>query len=282
MLFLKTHFTRQPEYAGGHMKTLSSFGIAAALGLALSQTLLQGQAAAQEAGWTGNANFLLGAKALDKDEWEPAEEQAEFGAEVDFRRRDWPVSIAVDLLGAAGEGRVYTSFGEAKFESETSELSVGVRKVWDASPRVRPYIGGGLMLAKATARVSLLGLTLEDSDNGTGYWLGGGIYWTLSGSFNIGMEFRSSSAKAKLFDQEIKAGGGHFGLLLGYHWGGRAGGGEAGKPAAPENGPRPEPSYDGHESEKLDLERQKLEVERQKLQLEKEKFELEKRRSGQD
>ncbi len=264
------------------MRTLTSFLAAASLGILLSQTLLPGRAAALEAGWTGNANFLLGAKALDKDEWEPADEQAEFGAEVDFRKRDWPVSLAIDLLGAVGEGRVYTYLGEAKFESETSELSVGVRKVWDGSPHVRPYIGGGIALAKATARVSLSGFTLEDSDNGTGYWLGGGVYWTLSESFNIGLELRSSSVKTDLFGQEVKAGGGHFGLLLGYHWGGSAESGEAYKPAAPEPGPRQEPSYDGHESEKLDLERQKLEVERQKLQLEKERFELEKRRSGQD
>lgn len=263
------------------MKKSLSFWIAASLALSLSAAL-RGPAAAQETGWTGNANFLLGAKALDKDEWEPAEEQAEFGAEVDFRGRDWPVNIAVDFLGAAGEGKVYTSLGEAKFESETSELSVGVRKVWDGSPHVRPYIGGGLTLAKATARISLLGLTLEDSANGTGYWLGGGIYWTLSGSFNIGMEFRSSSAKAKLFGQDVKAGGGHFGLLLGYHWGGSAGTGETYKPAAPERGQRRETYYDGHENEKLDLERQKLEVEKQKLQLEREKFEREKLGSGRD
>ena len=259
------------------MRTLTSFLAAASLGILLSQALLPGRSAAQETGWTGNANFLLGAKALEKTEWEPAEEQAEFGAEADFRKRDWPVSLAIDLLGAAGEGRVYTSLGEAKFESETSEFSLGIRKVWDGAPHVRPYIGAGITLAKATARLSLAGITLEDSDNGTGYWLGGGVYWTLSESFNIGLELRSSSAKANLFGQEVKAGGGHFGLLLGYHWG-PAKSGEAPKPPAAAAGP----AYDGYESEKLDLEKQKLEVERRKLELEKEKFELEKRRSRQD
>lgn len=264
------------------MKKSLSFWIAASLALSLSAAL-RGPAAAQETGWTGNANLFLGSKALNKNEWEPANDQAEIGVEVDFRKRDWPVSIAIDFLGAYGEGKVYDPFfGEVRLESETDELSVGIRKVWDSAPHARPFIEGGLSLVKATARVSMFGAAIEDSGNGSGYWLGGGIYWTLGEAFNIGLELRASSAKANIFDQDLKAGGGHAGLLLGYHWGGPAGTRETYKPAAWERGQRRETYYDEHESEKLDLERQKLEVEKQKLDLEKQKFELEKSRSGQN
>lgn len=169
---------------------------------------------AQQDAWTGNVNVLLGAKALDKDDWEPAEEQGEFGIEVDFRQKDWPVNIAIDLLGAAGEG---TQSG-IKLESRTSELNIGVRKIWDHFPHVRPFIGGGLSFMRAEAKGSALGITVSDKDTGTGLWLGGGVYWTLGESFNIGFEFKSSSGEVTLFNTNVNAGGGHFGILAGYHW----------------------------------------------------------------
>lgn len=91
-------------------------------------------------GWTGNVNVFLGAKALDEDEWEPTEEQSEFGLELDFKQQSWPVSVAIDVLRGSGDG---THLG-IKFESETSEFNIGVRKIWDQYPQVRPFIGGGI------------------------------------------------------------------------------------------------------------------------------------------
>jgi len=160
--------------------------------------------------WTGNLNVFLGSKALDEDEWEPADEQDEFGIEVDFKQHGWPVSIAIDFLSASGEG---TYLG-TKFESETSELNVGVRKIWDKSPHARPFIGGGIPFI--TGEFS--GLGVSHDDNATGFWIGGGVYWTLAEHFNIGLEAKISSADVTLFGVEADAGGGHFGLLLGFHW----------------------------------------------------------------
>ena len=37
--------------------------------------------------WTGNVNFTLGAKSLDKDDWAPVEDQGELGINVDFRKQ---------------------------------------------------------------------------------------------------------------------------------------------------------------------------------------------------
>ncbi len=257
------------------MKTLSLYTAATSFAVFLSMVPPAGAAAEKQ--WTGNANLLMGAKALDKTDWEPANEQSEAGIETDFRRRDWPLSVAIDVLGAAGEGKVYDPFfGEAGMRSETSELCLGIRKVWDGSPSVRPFIGGGISMLKATARVTVLGITVEDSGSGTGSWLGGGVYWTLGDSFNIGFEFRASSGKTKLFGQEIKAGGTHGGLLVGYHWGGGAK--KKGEDRA--ESPARVPAYEEPESGALELERQKIEIEKQKLELEKAKFEFEKRKAG--
>lgn len=169
---------------------------------------------AEQDAWTGNANILLGGKTLDEDDWEPAERQGEFGIEIDFRKKDWPINIAIDLLGAAGE----ETEGFTKRESRTSEFNIGVRKVWGQFPHLRPFIGGGLSFIRAEDEVTVLGFTVSDDDSGTGIWLGGGVYWTLEEHFNIGFELKSSFAEVTLFNKDVNAGGGHFGFLAGYHW----------------------------------------------------------------
>lgn len=250
---------------------------AAAL-LPLAVLLAARPAAAGGGEWTGNLNVLLGAKALDKEYWEPADEQAEFGLEADFKKKGWPVSLAVDYLKAAGEGEAYLGFTKVTLESETSELNVGLRKIWDGSERTRPFIGGGLSFAKATAKASGPGIYGSASDSATGFWIGGGVYWLLGEGFNLGFEAKSSSAK--VFDGDGDAGGGHFGMLLGWHWGGprRARGEPAVKAAPPEQPYRqPAPAAETP-NEQLELEKQKLELEKQKLQLEREKFEFEKQK----
>jgi len=160
--------------------------------------------------WTGNLNFFLGAKALDEYEWEPADEQDEYGVEVDFKQVGWPVSIAIDFLSGSGKG---TYWGD-KFESKTSELNVGVRKIWDVFPLVRPFIGGGISFI--TGEFS--GPGLSDDDSSAGIWIGGGVYWTLGKNFNIGLEGKYSTADVTLFGCTADAGGGHFGMLVGFHW----------------------------------------------------------------
>jgi len=92
---------------GYKMKNSSITGLAAAA-FFLLLGLPARRAAAEEKRWIGNVNLLLGAKTLEKDDWEPAEKQGEVGFELDFKRPDWPLSVALDLLGAAGEGEKLT------------------------------------------------------------------------------------------------------------------------------------------------------------------------------
>lgn len=251
--------------------------------LSLAAVLASRPAAAGGGEWTGNLNVLLGAKALDKEYWEPADEQAELGIEADLKKKDWPVSIAVDYLEAFGEGEAYLGYTAVTLESETSELNVGLRKIWDGSERTRPFIGGGLSFASAIARVRAPGLSASNSDKATGFWLGGGVYWLLGDGFNLGLEAKSSSAK--VFDGDGDAGGGHFGILLGWHWGGHTKNRTetVGKTAPPEQpypprAEQPAPRAEAPDGQ-LELEKQRLELEKQKLQLEREKFEFEKQKS---
>ena len=172
--------------------------------------------------WTGNINAFLGMKYLDEYDWEPVEEQGEFGIRVYFKQEGWPVSIAIDyLVSSEDDTGLYFVPGygivPASLEGETSELCFGVRKIWDHLPTVRPFIGGGIAVINAEAEVRALGVSVSD-DDAIGIWVGGGVYWTLGEHFNIGFDLRWSKAEVTLFDVDGEAGGTHVGFLVGYHW----------------------------------------------------------------
>jgi hypothetical protein len=135
---------------------------------------------AQEGEWTGNINAFLGAKALNNDDWTPAEDQGEIGIKFDFRPKSWPVNIAIDYNYAQSDDESFVDpvLGSGKFQSTTTELNVGVRKIWDQYSTVRPFIGGGLSFESAKGEVTAFGQSASDSDTGTGIWFGGGVYWT--------------------------------------------------------------------------------------------------------
>lgn len=191
----------------------------AVLGLALAFLSLF-PVVSQAQNWTGNLNFFIGAKVLDEDDWSPIEEQTEFGILLDFKKDHWPVSIAIDVLHSWDDAFVHDPFtgSSFKFEGNTTEINLGLRKIWDHFPIIRPYIGGGLAIINAEAKGSVLGIRVSDDDTSSGIWLNGGIYWTLANVFNVGLDFRYSKAEVTVFDVDVEAGGGHAGLILGYHW----------------------------------------------------------------
>jgi len=164
--------------------------------------------------WTGNVNAFLGQKTLDEDDWGSLDKQAEFGVLVDFKQPDWPVSVAVDFLASTDKE---TEAG-IEVEGTTSELNVGVRKIWeDTGSTIRPYIGGGLAVINAELKTNGFPY-ISDDDSGAGIWLNAGVYWILGQNFNLGLDLRYSQADVTLYGTEGKAGGNHVGLLLGYHW----------------------------------------------------------------
>jgi opacity protein-like surface antigen len=188
--------------------------------LALVLSLFCASVVSAQDEWTGNINAFLGRKTLDKDDWKPAEEQGEFGVEFDFRQKSWPISIAIDLLGASGEGNAFDPLlGNVKFKSKTSEFNLGVRKIWELPSPVRPFIGGGLSFMRAEGEVEIPGMgSASESGTGTGIWLGGGVYFTLGEHFNLGFELKYSDASVTIAGVDVNAGGTHVGLLAGYHW----------------------------------------------------------------
>ncbi len=166
--------------------------------------------ASQQSAWTWNLNAFLGSKTLDEDDWTPVEEQIEFGIEFDFRRGNWPISIVIEYFNAADDANLWSM----EIESKTSELNVGVRKTWNHFQYIHPFIDGGVSFINGEFKA----LGMSDDDSSGGAWIGGGIYWTLDEHLNIGLEVKGSSADVNLFGVDVDAGGGHYGLLVGYHW----------------------------------------------------------------
>ncbi len=175
--------------------------------------------AVKASGWTGNVNLKAGAKALDEDDWEPLEDQNEIGADIDFRMVDWPVSVTVALYGSAQKKEI----SGMDVEGKTGELRIGIKKIWEPDPSMRPFVGGGIAFISAENEwvneyLSPLQLKVSDDGQGTGLWVSGGVFWTIKECFNLGFELGLSSVDVTLFNQEKKAGGAHAALLLGYHW----------------------------------------------------------------
>ena len=177
------------------------------------------------AGADGHVNFFIGQKSLDGDDWEPVEDQFEFGAVMSFGQDDWPVHIAVDVLVSADEETVFDPFigGNVKVTGATFEVAAGVRKIWKKG-RVLPYLGAGVGVISAGLEVDDGFVSVDGEDAGFGVWAGGGVFWRLGSHFNLGLDARYSSAEVDLdfgsgiVARDVSAGGLHYGLVAGFGW----------------------------------------------------------------
>ncbi len=170
-------------------------------------------------GWTGNLNLVLGIKYLDSDDWSPVDKPLGYGILLDFRPKKWPLNIAIDYLEYSDTERVGAGFlgSRVAAEADIREIGIGIRKIWENSPTVRPYIGGGV--AFIDGEFWWDAVPSSEDDNGTGYWINAGVYWTLSTpGLSFGFDFRYSQADITLFGRDIDAGGSHYAVLFGFHW----------------------------------------------------------------
>lgn len=189
------------------MSSLPLYGLILAL-LLVSASSLAGD-------WTGNINAFLGMKYLDSDDWlDEFQEQTEGGILFDIQKTDWPVCAVVESMYSMGNDEV---FG-VDIDVSTTELFLGVGKTWAPNPTIRPYVRAGINFASVEQKASS-GFSSETlNESGTGYAISGGVYWTLSQHFNLGLGIRYSKATIDFGDFETEAGGTHSGLVIGYHW----------------------------------------------------------------
>jgi len=189
----------------------------------------------------GDANLWVGKKLISDETLEDqnVDDPTQWGAWISLDLG--PVALAIDLLiSGADDSRTDTEdiiSSTVRTDVDILELDLGVRKFW--GQKARPYIGGGLAIAKADAQVTeqlsigivtLPAVTLLDNgDTGLGYWLNGGFIYTIGKSFNLGADLRYSDASVTLQPTDlapdetapsldVDAGGFQFGVMLGFHW----------------------------------------------------------------
>ena len=165
--------------------------------------------------WDGDLNVVLGAKRLDQDPWKPVDSQPSFGLMFDARQADWPLNLALDVYYSGDTG---TADGVTR-DGSTTEFNLGIRKIFRTTRTMRPFVGVGSSFIDASLKDTSAGLPhRSDSDWGAGVWIGGGIYWTLADTLNIGFNLKYSSAKVTLLDERYDAGGRMFGTVIGLTW----------------------------------------------------------------
>ena len=174
--------------------------------------LLNTQANAED-NWHNKVSVLLGQKHLDKDYFEDNSHSA-FGLSFDIQKKNWPVSVAIDLIGAGKEQTV----NHQKIEKVTGGLHLGIRKYWLLNDNIEPYLGGGMNLAVVERKKIINDVIEKQDDDDIGYWLATGINWRIDNHFIIGAEIRYSDAEVTLFDSTINTGGIYSMLSFGYQF----------------------------------------------------------------
>jgi hypothetical protein len=190
------------------------FAIVLVIGLTAPEAFAQGRSSGGFfSGWTANANASVGLKALDDDDWGPADTQTSLHLDFDARPQNWPVSLAAQMAFSMGDGTEDDGFGgQTKVEGQTQELNLGVRKIFEPTPNIRPYVGGGLSLIRADVTVD----GTSDDDMGAGIWVGGGAYWHFANGFNVGVQADWTKADVTIGGVTGDAGGAQISVMGGY------------------------------------------------------------------
>jgi opacity protein-like surface antigen len=191
----------------------------------------------------GDADLFLGQRRVSDDTLEDlnTDEPSQIGVLVslDF---DWPVVLALDLMSSSDDSTLTDTEGQISSKLMTDldilEFNVGVRKLW--GKKARPYVGGGLAVARVEGQIveqfSFGGdpadpfTILDDSDTGFGYFLDAGFKYTFFRHFNLGIDLRYSDASVTLQGTplgpgeegpkvDVEGGGTQVGVLLGFRWG---------------------------------------------------------------
>jgi hypothetical protein len=127
-------------------------------------------------------SIYLGARQLDEDDYEPAEDQAMLGAEFAFERPGSSVGFEIGLMGSVDEGEALGF----DVEANTSELYAGIRKTF-GSGVVRPVLGAGVSYIHSEFELSGVG---SDDDASIAGYVHGAVLFDISRSFFLGVDVR--------------------------------------------------------------------------------------------
>jgi opacity protein-like surface antigen len=181
---------------------------------ALAMLLLLAPSIAGAGGVTGHINGFIGLKTMDSNDWPELDTHFSMGVMFDIKNDPWPINIALDLMDTGDKQEV----DGLEDLGHTTEIGLGVRKIFRQESRFQPYVGGGVAFISAEQEYQDPDETTKEDDRGVGGWLGAGLYWEVVPRFVLGLDVRYSSAEVMLFDRDVNAGGLSSGLVIGYRF----------------------------------------------------------------
>lgn len=167
----------------------------------------------------GNVHMLFGSKQLDSSDWGPVDDQSVFGIGFEMYKRNSPIHLVLDYYVGVD---TYSDNVGFKYTSVTDELAFGAKFVLEIDSTsdlaFSFYGGGGLAIISGYFEIedTWFGGSIDDSDTSLGLWINFGAYMTLARVFNMGLDFRYSTAEVEIFGTDVDAGGEMVSLILGF------------------------------------------------------------------
>lgn len=141
--------------------------------------------------WRNNIAFLIGGRQLDEDYWDPVEDQFMFGLEGDFRPPDLPLGLELGLSTSLGYDSNAMGSGIDVY-AFVGEIYGGPRLTIDlGDDTVHAYVAGGVTFLLADFEGDAGGTSVGDSDTSFAGYVHGGILFTISSDFNLGVDLRA-------------------------------------------------------------------------------------------
>ena len=129
----------------------------------------------------------VGARSFDG--FDPVEDQTAFGLEYVAERPGDDFGVAFGVTYSSEEGSDAAVGGDV--ESQVFDASLGLRRTFDVSNVARPYVGLGITLIAAEAKVDAPGgSTDSDDDIAQAFHLRVGSLFDITETFHIGFDAR--------------------------------------------------------------------------------------------
>jgi len=178
-------------------------------------------AVASDDGMAGNVQFLIGQNYLG-DVWQPLDQPAMFGVEVDFAPKKSPVHVALATSVSGDSASVVNPyFGESGHVAVGFvEFSAGFIWLPVKHGVARPYLGAGALTLIAGVDVGANAWNGGDADQSFGFYGNAGIFFKVGDTFNIGFDGRLvRGTSLTLAGTKVDADYERASLLLGFSWG---------------------------------------------------------------
>ena len=177
--------------------------------------------AAQNDGMEGNVQFLIGQNFLG-DVWQPLDQPAVFGVEIDFAPKKSPVHVALASSVSGDSASVVNPY-----YGQTGHVAVGFAEfsagfIWLPVKHAiaRPYLGAGALTLIAGVDAGANAWNGGDADQSFGFYANAGLFFKVGDSFNIGFDGRiARGTSITIAGTKVDADYERASLLVGFSWG---------------------------------------------------------------